>query len=692
MPAAAEPSKLMVRLNRDRIVIADVVPQLDAGRYPIKRLVGDTVTVQATIFREGTAILRAVVKYRREEDTSWCEVPMTCINPGLSRWSGTFPVEHVGVYVYNIEAWTDRFATWQRDLAKKAGLIHTPADPHAPAATTAAPPDLTNELKEGVARLKWTLKYASASAQPTIQAAMDGMLQAPTQEAAVQVAVAEELGQVVTAADPRKDAEWFERMLRVTVDPVLAGCGAWYELFPRSQSPEPGRHGTLRDVIRRLPELAELGFDVLYLPPIHPIGRSHRKGKNNAPTAGPDDVGSPWAIGNEHGGHDAIEPALGTFSDFDALIAAAREHGIAIALDFAIQCSPDHPYVQQHPTWFRRRADGSIQYAENPPKKYQDIYPLDFESADWAAMWQEWRRVLELWIAHGVRIFRVDNPHTKPVGFWEWLIGEIKQAHPDVVFLSEAFTAPPMMQNLAKLGFSQSYTYFTWRNTKNELTEYLTELTQTEVAEYFRPNFFANTPDILHEYLQKGGKPAFQVRLVLAATLSPSYGIYSGFEFYENQPVRPGSEEYLNSEKYELKHRNEAAPDTLKPMIRTLNQLRRQHAALQRLRGLTFHTTTNPNLLCYSRSTPDGSDRVLVVVNLDPKSPHDGMVELDLPALGLEPNASYYVHDKLSGDVWPWQGARNYVRLDPARQVAHVFVIERPNLNLLAETAPTAIA
>ena len=422
--------------------------------------------------------------------------------------------------------------------------------------------------------------------------------------------------------------------------PVFA---AWYELFPRSQSTVPGKHGTLRDVLRRLPELRDLGFDVIYLPPIHPIGLTNRKSKNNAPEANHDDVGSPWAIGNWQGGHDAIEPALGTLDDFRMLTGAAHAHGIDIALDFALNCSPDHPYVKTAPHWFKHRADGSIAYAENPPKKYQDVYPLDFENNDWPSLWQEILRIVLFWIEQGVKTFRVDNPHTKPAGLWEWLINQIKRQHPDVIFLAEAFTKPAMMKELAKIGFDQSYTYFTWRNSKAELIEYLTELTTTEMIEYFRPNFFANTPDILHAYLQKGGKPAFAIRLILAATMSPLYGIYSGFEFYENEPLHEGSEEYLDSEKYEIKQRPVDMPGSLRKLIKLLNQTRRTHPALQQLKNIHFHTIPNQNILCFSKHTDDFGDRIICVINLDPLRVQEGIIELDLAELGLEADQTHFV-------------------------------------------------
>jgi starch synthase (maltosyl-transferring) len=446
-------------------------------------------------------------------------------------------------------------------------------------------------------------------------------------------------------------------------------------MFPRSAGSDPGRSATLLEAAAQLPYIAAMGFDVVYLPPIHPIGRSFRKGRNNSLTPDHGDPGSPWAIGSAEGGHTAIEPGLGSLADFDRFVRAARTHRLEVALDIAFQASPDHPYVREHPEWFRHRPDGTIKYAENPPKKYQDIYPFDFESPDWTALWRELKAVIEFWIARGITIFRVDNPHTKPFGFWEWALGDIRLAHPDTIFLAEAFTRPKIMRHLAKIGFSQSYTYFTWRNTKEELEEYFTELTQTGVADYMRPNLFANTPDILHEYLQTGGRPAFQVRLILAATLGANYGIYSGFELCENVPVRPGSEEYLDSDKYQIRVRDFAAPDSLAELISRVNAIRREYRSLQFDRGLRFHETDNPQLICYSKRAPDGTDPILVVVNLDPFNMQHGHVKLPLVEWKLPPDGSTEAADLLSGEVYTWRGEWNYIRLDPQVNVAHILAL-----------------
>jgi starch synthase (maltosyl-transferring) len=487
------------------------------------------------------------------------------------------------------------------------------------------------------------------------------------------IGLAPELADVMKSMPDRSRATRHDRVLEVIVEPEHARFGAWYEMFPRSAGTDPARSGTFDDAAARLPYIQGMGFDVLYLPPIHPIGRSFRKGPNNSLEAGPDDPGSPWAIGSEDGGHTAIEPSLGTLADFDRFVAAARTHGLRIALDLAYQASPDHPWVREHPEWFRQRPDGTIKYAENPPKKYQDIYPINFDSADWRALWLELKAVIEFWIAHGVTIFRVDNPHTKPLRFWAWALADIRRTHPDTIFLSEAFTRPKIMRHLAKAGFSQSYSYFTWRNTAQELTEYFTELTQTEVREYLRPNLFANTPDILHEYLQRGGRPAFMARLVLAATLGASYGIYSGFELLENVPVRHGSEEYLDSEKYQIRIRNFDQPGNLAGLIARINRIRREHPSLQRDWGLRFHPTENPELICYSKRSEDGRDLLLMVVNLDPFHMQHGFVELPLGDWGLPADSLVDVTDLLTNDRYHWRGSRNYVRLDPEVSVAHIL-------------------
>ncbi len=590
-----------------RIEIENVWPMLDCGRYPVKRTLGDHVEVWADVFRDGHEILKAAVKYRRLGTRGWLQVPME--HHQADRWRGVFEPTALGRWQFVVEAWVDRAASWRDELARKAN---------------AGQEDLASELAEGAALL-----------------GRDS------------ITVEEGL------ADTTKDRSEVTKgpVLCVDVDRERARVGAWYELFPRSW-------GGFNGVERILPELADLGFDVLYLTPIHPIGKTNRKGKNNALVARPDDPGSPWAIGSEDGGHTAVAPELGTLEDFERLCARGAALGVEVAIDFAIQCSPDHPWLREHPEWFHRRPDGTLKYAENPPKRYQDIYNVNFASEDWQGLWSALRDVVLFWVERGVRIFRVDNPHTKPLHFWEWLICEVRDRDPGVVFLSEAFTRPVRMAALAKAGFSQSYTYFTWRNTKWELQEYMTQLTKSTMPEFFRPNFFANTPDILHEYLQRGGRPAFEARLVLAATLSPSYGIYSGFEHCENVPLHPGSEEYLDSEKYEVKERRLDGP--LLPLVEKLNHARRDNPALQRIDNITFLETANEQLIAYAKRSSGNS--VVVCVNLDTAATREGLVTVP-DSLGLA--SSFPAVDVLSGKRYAWKTGGNYVALEPGR--AHVL-------------------
>ena len=582
---------------------------------------------------------------------------------GNDRWEGYFRPDQVGRYHYSIQAWTDRFATWRRDLIKKvdAGLdvsleLLEGAELIEAATPKAAARD-RKKLTEWAAALRATDRKPKAADAPDrrVTAGLDPQLQ------------------IVMARNTDRSDATSSPVLETTVDRERARFGAWYELFPRSTG-SGGKHGTFTTAARALERVADMGFDVVYLPPIHPIGTSFRKGKNNNLEVGPTDVGSPWAIGSEAGGHTDVHPELGTIEDFDNFVRAADKLGLEIALDLAIQCSPDHPWVTQHPEWFVQRPDGTIQYAENPPKKYQDIYPANFDTSDREGLWNELKGVFDFWIEHGVKIFRVDNPHTKTFPFWEWVIDELTSKDPDLIFLSEAFTRPKVMYKLAKLGFTQSYTYFTWRNSKYELTEYLTELTRTEVADFFRPNFFVNTPDILHEYLQAGGPPAFKVRLVLAALLSPSYGVYSGYELFENTPVKEGSEEYLDSEKFELRERDFSGSDTLVPFITRINDIRKKHTALTELTNLTFHDIDKENLIAFSKTAP-GAETILAIVNLNPYFWEEGTVHLDLHALGLTPGEPFEVHDLLSDTRFVWTGPHNYVRLDPAVEPAHIFRI-----------------
>jgi starch synthase (maltosyl-transferring) len=603
---------LLPKTKSPRIQIEDPWPSIDCGRYPVKRTLGDTVEVWADIFRDGHEQLGAAVQYRAPGAKEWREAPMRHVDS--DRWSGSFVVDELGRWTFTISAWVDRFASWRDELRRKV---------------EGGQKDLASELAEGAALMGY-------------------------------VPLDVESGLATTATDRSEPTE-LASTLEVDVDTELARFGAWYELFPRSW-------GGFEGVERVLPELAQLGFDVVYFPPIHPIGRTNRKGKNNALKAGARDPGSPWAIGATEGGHTTVHPGLGTPAEFERLVERARELGLEIAIDFAIQCSPDHPWLKEHPEWFHRRPDGTLKYAENPPKRYQDIYNVNFDSEDWQGLWHALRDVVVFWVRHGVRVFRVDNPHTKPIPFWEWLIQEVRSLHPEVVFLSEAFTRPKMMATLAKAGFNQSYTYFTWKNTKAELIEYMTELIRSDLPQFFRPNFFANTPDILHDYLQRGGRPAFEARLVLAATLSPSYGIYSGFESFENVPLREGSEEYLDSEKYEVKKRSLDGP--LLPLVRRLNEARRANPALQRIDNLDFVETEQEQLIAYVKRA--SANFVFVVVNLDPSAPHEGVCTVPV-ALGLPP--AFTVRDLISERAFPWRIGRNYVRLEAGQ--SHVLRVER---------------
>ena len=645
--------------GRQRVVIEGVRPQVDGGRFPIKRTVGETVVVEADAFADGHDVVCCVLRFRRQETDAWQEAAMQTL--GNDRWRGSFTVAEIGVYDYALTAWIDAFLTWRHDLRRRtdsediALALLSGAELVAAAAHRAARED-ARKLKAWASRLR------------------DG----GDQQQSVRFALDEELVQCMARYPDRRFATDYNKTLKVLVDPVRARFSAWYELFPRSCASEPGRHGTFRDCEQRLPYIAGMGFDVLYLPPIHPIGRSKRKGPNNVLTVDAADPGSPWAIGSEEGGHKAIHPQLGTLEDFRHLVARAAEHGIALALDIAFQCAPDHPYVKQHPEWFRKRLDGTVQYAENPPKKYEDIYPFDFETEHWRELWDELKSIVEFWTGQGVKIFRVDNPHTKPFAMWEWLIAEIKRSHPDAIFLAEAFTRPKVMQRLAKLGFTQSYPYCAWRNTRHELVEYFTELTRAESREFFRPNCWPNTPDILTEYLQFGGRAAFMVRLALAATLAGNYGIYGpAFELLEHTPREPGSEEYLDSEKYEIRDWDIERADSLRDFITRVNRIRRDNEALQFDWNLDFYPVDNDALLCYGKTNTDQSNVIIVVANLDPHNIQSGWVELPTDELGLDPGRPYQLHDLLSGAHFLWHGTRNFVRLDPAASPVHVFRLRR---------------
>jgi len=649
-------------IGRTRVIIEGVKPEIDGGRFPAKAVVGEKVIVEADIFTDGHDSLSAKLFYRKEGDARWAETPMEFLEN--DQWCGSFTVSELGNYNYTISAWVDQFKSWRADLTKR---VDTGED------------DLSVNLLTGAQLISEASQRATKADSSIMKNWSETLLASQVKQLKkVKLSLSDKVAKMMDKYSDRRFAVTYSRELTVSVDREKALYSAWYEMFPRSCTNEPGKHGKFKDCEARLPYIAEMGFNVLYLPPIHPIGHTHRKGKNNSITCGPNDPGTPWAIGSEEGGHKDIHPQLGTLEDFRHLVEKANEYGIEIALDIAFQCSPDHPYVKKHPEWFVLRPDGTIQYAENPPKKYQDIYPLNFESEHWSELWEEMKSIFLFWINQGVRIFRVDNPHTKPFRFWEWVIIDIKKEYPDVIFLAEAFTRPKVMYQLAKLGFNQSYTYFAWRNTKQELTEYMQELTQTDLVDHFRPSFWPNTPDILTEYLQTGGRPAFMARLVLAATLSASYGIYGpAFELGVNLPREHGSEEYLDSEKYEIKHWGINRADSLKDFIARVNRIRWENPALQSNQNLWFHAIDNEELICYSKHTEDLTNIILVVVNLNPYHTHSGWVHLPLEPWGLDAQQPYQVYDLLSGARYFWHGAGNYVELNPNVCPAHIFRIHK---------------
>ncbi|HZF00608.1 MAG TPA: alpha-1,4-glucan--maltose-1-phosphate maltosyltransferase [Methylomirabilota bacterium] len=677
--------------GRRRVVIENVAPQVNAGYFAVKRTVGERVTVEADIFADGHDVLSAVVKYRKaspspprsggegrgevaqlksphpdplpvergEENVMRSEAAMKPVEN--DRWRGEFVVTEIGNYFYTVEAWVDHFKSWRADLQKKLD----------------AKQDVSVDLLVGAEWIEAAIKHAnSLDAEKLLRWAKELREKNRTGVSPVSVSEADgrkdsTLAELMARYPDRSHATIYEKELCVSVDRERARFGAWYELFPRS-------FGGLRGCEEQLPRLTKMGFDILYLPPIHPVGKSFRKGKNNSVTCEPGEPGSPWAIGSSEGGHKAIHPELGTLDDFQRLIKRANEFKMEIALDIAFQCAPDHPYVREHPEWFWHRPDGTIQYAENPPKKYQDIVPFNFECDDWKNLWRELKSIFEFWIEQGVSIFRVDNPHTKTFGFWEWCIGELKAKHPGLIFLAEAFTRPKVMYRLAKLGFTQSYNYFPWRNTKDELESYFTELTQSDVAEFLRPNLWPNTPDILTQFLQTDGRAAFAIRFILAATLGASYGIYGpAFELCENVPREPGGEEYLNSEKYEIKLWDLNQPQSLENLIARVNQIRRANPALQSDHNLKFHRTDNPELIAYTKSTDDKSNTILVIVNLSPHYRHSGWLELSLEEFGLDAKKTYQMHDLLTDTRYLWNGKRNYVELNPQISPAHIFQLRR---------------
>lgn len=642
------------------VVIENLWPRIEDGKYPIKRTPGEEVTVYADIFKEGHDVVLAVVKWRAAGAKKWQEAPMTPIEE--DRWRGSFPAGPVGFTEWTIESWGDAFGSWVEEIGKKARGGAT---------------SLPSETLEGAALVRAAAGRAGKNAAAKkLSSHADRLEEAPDPASLVAAASDAELITLMGQWPDRSLSTTCAPSQKVRVDRKGAAFAAWYEFFPRSAEGKAGSGSTFRDCLGRVDDAKAMGFDVIYFPPIHPIGITARKGANNSLTCKPGEPGVPYAIGGPAGGHCEVEPELGTMADFEWLLGEIRARGMEVALDFALNCSPDHPYVKDHPEWFFHRPDGTIKYAENPPKKYEDVYPLDYHNAGWKALWEELRDVLLFWAGMGVRIFRVDNPHTKPVAFWEWAIAEVQAKFPDVIFLSEAFTRPKMMRSLAKVGFTQSYTYFTWRNSPAEIEEYFTELTRTPMREYFRPNLFPNTPDILSVYLQEGGRPAFMIRAVLATTLSGVYGIYSGFELCENAAL-PGREEYLDSEKYQYKQRDWNAPGNIKPLITRLNAIRRENAALQQTNNLAFFRADNPALLCYRKWSQDGSNQILVIVTTDFRNGQGGWIDVPTGDLGLSPDSPYQVEDLLTGEVFSWRGVRNFVSFDPSRRIAHILRVRK---------------
>jgi len=640
-------------------VIENLEPLVDGGRYPTKRIVGEDLVVEADIFKDGHDVVAAVLKWRVLGERRWRETPMAYVDN--DRWRGVCTLYDIAIYEYTVEAWTDTFRGWQQEFAAKfsAGIS-----------------ELRSEALEGAALLEAASRRARDRADSTRLVELSRRMCKAGNAEINEIAQSRELEVLMATYTDRGNATDYAPAPRVIVDRPAAQIGAWYEFFPRSAEGRGDRGSTFRDCLPRIDHAKAMGFDVIYFPPIHPIGHTNRKGRNNSITCEPGDPGVPWAIGSEAGGHKAVEPSLGTLADFDWLQKQVRKRGMEIALDFAINCSPDHPYVKEHPDWFYKRPDGTIKYAENPPKKYEDIYPLNFRCDDWRGLWAEMKSIVLFWARRGVRIFRVDNPHTKPVAFWEYLVSGVRDKYPDVVFLSEAFTRPKMMKALAKAGFNQSYSYFTWRNSKRELIEYFTELTQTEMSEYFRANLWPNTPDILPFVLQDGGRPAFMIRVLLAATLSTLYGIYSGYELCENEAL-PGREEYLDSEKYQWKERDWNAPGNIKDWIAQLNKIRRENRALQFYDNLRFYHADNDAILFYGKMTPARDNIILVVVNLDPHRKQNSYVNVPIDQFGQMESDVYQVHDLLSDARYTWRGRQNYVELDPEIQTGHVFRVRR---------------
>jgi starch synthase (maltosyl-transferring) len=643
--------------------IENIYPSVNDGRFPVKREVGNSLTVEASAYRDGHFTVVILLKYREKyNEEAWHETEMKLINPGLDRWQGSFKLERNTRYLYTVEAFTDFYHSWLKDTIKKFD----------------AKEDIQSDLLEGLALVEKAASQAKSEAKRELDDFLNMLKSAELQKSKIKIFSDNDLLELMKANADRSDSCVYEPAFEVVADRVEARFAAWYEIFPRSQGSNPNKSATFEDCKKRLPEIQDMGFDVVYLTPIHPIGLTNRKGKNNSLTAKPGEPGSPYAIGSHEGGHFAVEPGLGSLEDFRDFEQACRSLNMEVALDFAINCSPDHPYVKEHPDWFFKRPDGTIKYAENPPKKYQDIYPLNFYAPNdaWKALWEEMKNYFLFWAKNGVRIFRVDNPHTKPIPFWEWIIEGVQQQYPDVIFLSEAFTRPPMMKMLAKVGFTQSYTYFTWRNFKAEIIDYLTELTQSEAKEYMRGNLFANTPDILPQFLQEGGRPAFMLRFVLAATLSSVYGIYSGYELCENEAV-PGKEEYLNSEKYEFKVWDWDRPGHIKDLIATVNRIRKENPALHLYKNLRFYHSDNDNVLFYGKATEDKKNAIFVAVNLDPFNQHQSGIYVPIQDFNIKPNETYELHNLITGARMLCKGEKSVITLDPETDPAHIYRLEK---------------
>jgi starch synthase (maltosyl-transferring) len=643
--------------GRKRAVICNVIPLLAGGKYPAKSVVGEAFTIAADIITDGHDELAASVFLKRKKDRQWIEYPLH--NTGNDRWETTFRASDTGRYQYRIQAWVDHFTTWKKGVRKKSE----------------AGQSIAVELEIGRQLLEQALSFAGKDDKKKLAAHLAQLQQLTDSDALLAALLDDTLVEVMRRCADKNLVTSFPVMPEVEVERPKAAFSTWYELFPRSAASEPGRHGTFKDVQKLLPRIAHMGFDVLYLPPIHPIGELHRKGKNNSLKAEPGEPGSPWAIGNKTGGHKSIHPELGTIKDFRNLVSAAEQHGIELAMDIAFQCAPDHPYVSQHPQWFRWRPDGTVQYAENPPKKYEDILPFHFETEDWRALWEELKSIIEYWIQQGVHIFRIDNPHTKSLAFWEWVIAEIRAAHPEIIFLAEAFTRPRIMEHLAITGFTQSYTYFTWRNTAKELEAYMLELTGTDKRYYFRPNFWPNTPDILPPHLTYGGEPAHIIRLILAATMSSNYGLYGPvYEFGIHTPY-PGKEEYIDNEKYEIRHWDWEKYTRIGELISRVNRIRKEHTALQTTWNIAFAQSDNEQIICYGKADKEKGDIIVVAVNLDPFHTQSAYVRLPVEELGIVPGRPYKLYDLLSGDTYYWEEEWNYLKLDPDRMPAHIFSI-----------------